>query len=70
MNLKYKFCNIFSEFSCGYINFNASCICGVFLYTSIFSFLVSVIGSITIAVLLCVVLTIIVLVLGSLFYKL
>ncbi|WGA02296.1 hypothetical protein [Campylobacter phage vB_Cj_QDYZ] len=74
MNLKYKFCNIFSEFS--FENLIVNFLMGilvltlvaflVILYATIFSFLVGIIGSTTIAILLCVVLTIIVLVLGSL----
>lgn len=74
MDLKYKFCNIFSEFSFGKLI--ESFFVGLFVllvamfvvisYTCIFSFLVCVTGSTTIAILLCVVFTIIVLFLGSL----
>ncbi|ECC1278772.1 hypothetical protein FNP02_00880 [Campylobacter coli] len=74
MKLKYKFCNIFSEFSFDkllerfftglFVLLMATPV--VLLYTFIFSFSVSVTGSITIAILLCVVFTIIVLYLGSL----
>ncbi|EFS5446076.1 hypothetical protein HXS02_001510 [Campylobacter coli] len=74
MKLKYKFCNIFSEFS-----FDKSIerfFTGLFvllmampvvlLYTSMFLYLVGITGSIAITILLCVIFTIIVLYLGSL----
>ncbi|EAL2698630.1 hypothetical protein AZ702_09010 [Campylobacter coli] len=74
MKLKYKLCNIFSEFSFEklperfftglFVLFIVMLV--VILYTYMFEFLVSAIGSITIALLLCAVFTIIVLVLGSL----
>lgn len=74
MNLKYKFCNIFSEFSFEklierffvglFVLFVAIFV--VVLYTFMFLDLVGITGSIAITILLCVVFTIIVLYLGSL----